>query len=124
MVDVTKIVAKGFIEMTKQKIEGDREQKIRELFKETFGFQPEKVEWVFDQEQGTILQAETKIKLDETHTIEGKKVVKVEFYLKENPEVNADLNWEYSRSSRGPWSVYKWKKRLNGYIAWVEILAD
>ena len=120
-------VVKGFVTKTKERVEGNREERIREIFHLVFGFEPERVTWIFDHDQGTVLQAETKIKLDEETLIEGKKVVKVEFYLKEekDPEKCAyDINWEFSRSSRGPWSVYKWKKRLKGFTAFVEILTD
>ena len=119
--EMRELVAKQWIERTKKELKEElREERIKAIFEVIFGFQPTWIEWVSDPERKIV--AEAQVESFKDVYIMGRRVVSVKFRLKEDPLQNVeDENWEMSEYSRGPWIIYKWKKRMRGFLATVEI---
>lgn len=112
-----------FIELTKKEVrEREREEALVNVFELLFGFMPDWLEWKTECME-KVLEAKAEVEELEKITIVGEIVQKVIFYLKEDPrENNLDPNWNFSSFSRTPYTVYKFIKRMRGYIAKVEVL--
>ena len=117
-------VAKKWIERTKDYLKEEvREQKIFNLFEVIFGIEPSSVEWTQDWGY-KVLRAQKQIESFEDEKILGRKVVSVEFTIKEDPCIEEETTWEMTEYSKGIWTIYRWKKRLMKYIATVEIYTE
>jgi hypothetical protein len=114
-----------FIEETKKVVEGEREVKIKEKFKEIYGFEPDSVEWKREFGLNFYLEALACLEIDndgDEWRIAGQEVRKVIFILREDNPTSEDINWEFNFYSRGQYNVFRWKKNFKNYFAKVELL--
>ena len=116
-------VVKEWVVRTKEEVkELERVQKIVGMFIETFGILPDVVEW---ESEGVerVLRAIAEVEVENKETILGQRIEKVSFHLIEDRTVNElSPNWEFSSYSKGIYTCYKWKTKMRGFFAKVEIL--
>ena len=118
-------IAKSFVEEAKREVkEKERLQRMYAKFADLFGFLPDYVQWT--KESGkAILEAIAEINLDEKVSILGEKVEVVKFHIKEDPwNGEGNIDWEFSQFTRGEQTVYKFRKRMKEYFAFIEIITE